>query len=216
MIHPGRTHKLRAEMQHQRSFAGAGMFCMPALKAIAEQSVQRRLRDKAPPAHGNESCAVELSRLAAEFQSLEDEPFVFVMAVENDDRLKTRCDVPGDYVFQIIRKRASANADRARNVGTAPALRKRSRAVRDRGRNKSADALRHLGRDAHGNLDIHGQGQVRAMLLHRTDRQDQNLPPALRANSFARQLLKIAHPSPRFLSAALRALRMKGEYTLPA
>ena len=95
-------------MQHQRSFAGTGVFRVPSRKAVPEKPVERRLRDKAPPAKPDDRRAIEHALLAGKFQRLEKEAFIFVMSVKNDDEPESHRNMPGNDVFQELRQNAAA------------------------------------------------------------------------------------------------------------
>src|SRR5258708_40350403 len=108
------------------------MFGMATRKAIADELVEQRLRHEAPPTQGNNPRSLELSLLAAKFQSLEEKTFIFVMPVKNDDGTKPHRYIAGNYVLQVIRQNAAANANRSWDIATAPALRQRTRSIKNR------------------------------------------------------------------------------------
>src|ERR1700674_4131296 len=172
------------------------MFGVPPRKTIAEELVEQRLRDKAPPTQGHDSCSLEPSLLVAQFQSLEEKTFIFVVPVENYDGAKSHRNIAGDDVFQILRQNTAANANRSRKIGTTPALRQRARPVKNRRRHKSLDLFHHPGCNANWYLNVDRQWQVGAMLLHRTNRQQQDPLYCLFPNVLTVQFLEIAHTTP--------------------
>src|SRR5882672_7446516 len=105
------------------------MFSVPAGETVTKKFLQHGVRNKAPPTHGDNLCAFQLSFLTAKLESLEDETFVLIMAVQNNDRAKSRRDVAANNILQILGEYAAANIYCAWETGTSTALRQRSSAV---------------------------------------------------------------------------------------
>src|SRR5229473_8177158 len=146
------------------------MFGVPTWETVAKELLQHGIRNKIPPTHGDNLCAFQFSFLPAKFDSLEDETFVLIMAVQNDDRAKSRRNIAGNDVLQVIRQNAPADIDGAGKTGTTPTVWQRPGAVGDRRRDNHLEPLDQHGSNADRNLRIHGQGQVWAMLLDGADR----------------------------------------------
>src|SRR5882762_2999798 len=117
------------------------MFSMPARKTITEKPLQYDIRNKIPPACGDNFGAFQLSFLPAKFESLANETFVLIVAVQNDNRTKSRRNIAGDDVLQIFRQNAAANIYRAGKAGATPALWQRTSTVRDRRRHNHIEPL---------------------------------------------------------------------------
>src|SRR6267154_3641310 len=98
------------------------MFSVPAGETVTKKFLQHGVRNETPPTHGNNLCAFQLSFLPAKLESLEDETFVLVVAVQNDDRAKSRRNVAGNNVLQILGEYAAANIYCAGETGTSSAL----------------------------------------------------------------------------------------------
>ena len=86
------------------------MFRVPSRKAVPEKPVERRLRDKAPPAKPDDRRAIEHALLAGKFQRLEKEAFIFVMSVKNDDEPESHRNMPGNS--QVLCQNAAACPNR--------------------------------------------------------------------------------------------------------
>src|ERR1700737_4134204 len=169
------------------------MFSVPSRELVAKELLQRGIRNKAPPTNGDNLCAFQLSFLPAKFESLKDETFVFIMAVQNDDRAKSRRNVAGNDVLQVIGKNAAANIDGAGETGTASALRQRTSAIRNCRRHDYVESLDQHGSNADWNLYVDGQGQVWAVLLHRADRQHQDRAFSLCTDVFTVKFFEAVH-----------------------
>src|ERR1700726_1545418 len=107
------------------------MFSVPSGELVTKELLQCGIRNKAPPTNGDNLCAFQLSFLPAKFESLEDETFVLVVAVQNDDRAKSRRNVAGDDVLQVLGQHAAANIDSAGKTVATAALWQRTSAVRN-------------------------------------------------------------------------------------
>src|SRR5882762_8208234 len=98
------------------------MFSMPAGEPITKKLLQHGIRNKTPPSCGDNLCAFQLSFLAAKFEGLEDESFVLIVAVQNNNRPKSRRNIAGDDVLQVIRQDVAADIYRAEKAGATTAL----------------------------------------------------------------------------------------------
>ena len=86
------------------------------------------------------------------------------MSIENDDGSKSHGNVARDHIFQVIRQNVSAHSNRSRNIGTASALRQRTRSIVNCRRHKSGDPFNNRSGNAHRYFGINGQRQMWAML----------------------------------------------------
>src|SRR6202011_377013 len=169
------------------------MFSVPYRESVTKELFQRGIRNKAPPSNGDNLCAFQLSFLPAKFESLKDETFVFIMAVQNDDRAKSRRNVAGNDVLQVIGQNAAANIDGAGETGTSSALRQRTSAIRNCRRHDYVESLPEHGGNADWDLYVDGQGQVRTVLLHCADRQRQYRAFCLRTNVLTAEFFEAVH-----------------------
>jgi len=72
------------------------MFSVPPWETVTKQLLQHAIRNNTPPTHGYNLCAFQLSFFAAQLESLKNETFVLIVAVQNDDRAESCRNIAGN------------------------------------------------------------------------------------------------------------------------